>query len=96
MNAQRHAVIAAWLITAGTAAAAQPAGTPDADFLEFLGSLDVEDEEWRDFLAERPVESPTPADASGKSPVRNTAPSPKPADASARQPAAKPGQVKKP
>ena len=27
----------------------------DAELLEFLGSIDVEDEEWREYLAERPI-----------------------------------------
>jgi hypothetical protein len=29
----------------------------DIEFLEFLGSLDAEEEEWREYLAERPIRS---------------------------------------
>jgi hypothetical protein len=52
----RPTVLAA-LLLAGVdgAAAAEPPVAVDAEFLEFLGSLDTEDEEWREYLAERPV-----------------------------------------
>lgn len=31
----------------------------DMEFLEFLGSLDVEDKDWREYLEERPINKPT-------------------------------------
>lgn len=30
----------------------------DMEFLEFLGSLDVEDKDWREYLEERPINKP--------------------------------------
>lgn len=55
MNA-RHGVLAlVTVLAAGAAAAAQPAAEVDAELLEFLGSLDTEDEEWREYLADRPI-----------------------------------------
>jgi hypothetical protein len=48
-------LIAMAALAAGTAPAAEPVPEVDADLLEFLGSLDTEDEEWRDYLAERPI-----------------------------------------
>jgi hypothetical protein len=62
-------VVLAGLI-AGAAQAAEPAPAKaaekkpaaekdiepiDADFLEFLGSLDTEDDDWREFLESRPI-----------------------------------------
>lgn len=41
-----------------TAAAASEAEV-DMEFLEFLGSLDVEDKDWREYLEERPINKPT-------------------------------------
>jgi hypothetical protein len=40
---------------AGAVRAAEPAAPVDAELLEFLGSLDSEDEEWHEYLAARPV-----------------------------------------
>lgn len=54
----RPTVVAALLLAGAhraAAAAAEPPAAVDAEFLEFLGSLDTEDEEWREYLAERPV-----------------------------------------
>lgn len=49
-------------LAAGAAQAAEAKAPPpadvepiDADFLEFLGSLDTEDEDWREFLESRPI-----------------------------------------
>lgn len=56
-------------LVAGAAQAAEPRPAPadkkpaaeqdiepvDADFLEFLGSLDTEDDDWREFLESRPI-----------------------------------------
>jgi hypothetical protein len=55
LNARGTLLIAMAALAAGTAAAAEPVPQVDADLLEFLGSLDTEDEEWRDYLAERPI-----------------------------------------
>jgi hypothetical protein len=43
------------------AAAAPPASEAEVDMelLEFLGSLDVEDKDWREYLEERPINKPT-------------------------------------
>lgn len=38
-------------LLAGSAACAEDAAPLDAEFLEFLGSLDSEDEVWTEFLA---------------------------------------------
>lgn len=44
------------LLAAGACArAAEPPAPVDTELLEFLGSIDVEDEAWREYLAERPV-----------------------------------------
>jgi hypothetical protein len=62
----RSACVAAMLAgIAMNGAAAEPKATPpaqaravepvDAELLEFLGSLDTEDEEWREYLESRPV-----------------------------------------
>jgi hypothetical protein len=42
----------------GTAPPAQSKVEPvDVELLEFLGSLDTEEEEWREYLEERPVKA---------------------------------------
>ncbi len=62
----RRACIAALLasVATGTVHAADPKPAPptqskvepvDIEFLEFLGSLDTEDEEWREYLESRPI-----------------------------------------
>jgi hypothetical protein len=67
----RSACVAALLagVVAGTAQAAEPKPAPpaqsapskvepvDVELLEFLGSLDTEEEEWREYLEERPVKA---------------------------------------
>lgn len=67
-------------MAAGGAQAAEPKAAPagqskaetvDADFLEFLGSLDTEDEEWREFLESREIKS-----AAGKPVERKPPPKP--------------------
>ncbi len=93
----RHACFAALLAgtVAGSVQAAEPKPAPpaqsapakvepvDVELLEFLGSLDTEEEEWREYLEERPVKA-----AAGK-PVEKQTP--------ASQPDAKQvKQVKKP
>jgi hypothetical protein len=65
----QHTVLAALLLAGADGAAAAEPPAVDAEFLEFLGSLDTEDEEWREYLAERPVPpetgktTPVPPDA---------------------------------
>ncbi|HWL61173.1 MAG TPA: hypothetical protein VNQ32_00060 [Steroidobacteraceae bacterium] len=58
------AMLASALLAASGARAAEPATAVDTELLEFLGSIDVEDEAWREYLAERPVrpEAGKPAD----------------------------------
>ena len=74
------AVVLAGLAT-GAVQAAEPKPAPDtgkdveridAEFLEFLGSLDTEDEDWREFLESRPINN-----AAGKTAGQKT-PAPKP------------------
>jgi hypothetical protein len=78
----RNACFAALLAgaVAGSAQSAEPRPAPpaqgvpgkmepvDVELLEFLGSLDTEEEEWREYLEERPVKA-----AAGK-PVEQKAP----------------------
>jgi hypothetical protein len=79
----RHACIAAVLtgLAAGAVQGAESKPAPkaaqdvepvDVEFLEFLGSLDTEDEDWREFLESRPIN-----DAAGKQAAKKTPP-PKP------------------
>jgi hypothetical protein len=63
----------------------------DEELLEFLGSLDAEDEEWRDYLAERPVRPATEED-----PVQKPDAKPRPVSSTSRKPVAQQEQVKKP
>jgi hypothetical protein len=82
-------------MTAGAVQAAEPKPAPpaqstpakvepvDAEFLEFLGSLDTEEEEWREYLENRPIK------AAGK-PVEKKPPPPAEPDPKQLQ------QVKKP
>jgi hypothetical protein len=77
-------VMAGWI--AEPLLAAQPPPAPaveavDVELLEFLGSLDTEEEDWRKYLEERPAQT-----AAGKP----AAPPPAP-----REPPAKPVEVKK-
>jgi hypothetical protein len=56
-------------MTAGVVQAAEPKVAPpaqsvpakvepvDAELLEFLGSLDTEEEEWREYLEDRPIKA---------------------------------------
>ena len=75
----RRVYIAAVLasLTAGAAQAAEPKPAPaaeskvepiDAEFLEFLGSLDTEDEDWREFLESRPINNAAGKPAGQKTP----------------------------
>src|SRR6478735_75549 len=45
--------------------AAQPA-RPDPELLEFLGSIDSDEEGWQEFLEQMPLKSPRPAAAKPK------------------------------
>lgn len=75
----RRACVAALLagVAAGAAHAAEPKAAPpaqsklepvDADFLEFLGSLDTEDEAWREYLENRPIPATAGKPAEQKAP----------------------------
>ena len=93
----RQACVAAVLasVAAGAVQAAEPKASPptqsvpakvepvDAELLEFLGSLDTEEEEWREYLEDRPIK------AAGK-PVEKKPPPPDQPDPKQLQ------QVKKP
>lgn len=76
----RHGtLLAAALLGAGAGAlAAEPPAPVDTELLEFLGSIDVEDEAWREYLAERPVrpEAGKPADKAPE-PEQETKPPPR-------------------
>lgn len=56
---------------------APPPPAADLELLEFLGSLDTEEEEWREYLAERPIrpEAGKPAASAPREPqARKPAP----------------------
>jgi hypothetical protein len=74
------AATAAAFATVGTHAA-EPAAEVDIEFLEFLGSVDAEEEEWREYLAERPIrgEMGKPAAKADERSGTQRAPAPKPA-----------------
>lgn len=76
----RRVYVAAVLasLAAGAAQAADPKPAPapegkvepvDAEFLEFLGSLDTEDEDWREFLESRPINNAAGKPAGQKTPL---------------------------
>jgi hypothetical protein len=70
-------VIAGAAVVPAGAAEPQPAAKPaaepvDAELLEFLGSLDAEEEGWREYLEERPMRATTAKPAEAK-------PAPRPA-----------------
>ena len=48
------------LLPLAPAFAAQPA-RPDPELLEFLGSIDSDEEGWQEFLEQMPLKSPRPA-----------------------------------
>jgi hypothetical protein len=75
----RYACVAALLagVAAGAAHAGEPQTPPpaqskvepvDAEFLEFLGSLDTEDEAWREYLETRPIRATAGKPAQQKAP----------------------------
>lgn len=55
-----------------------PAAVVDAELLEFLGSLDVEEEGWQEYLEERPIRSAAAKPAPEKPPPRAAEPKPAP------------------
>lgn len=82
MSTRRNllAAAAAAFAAVGTQAA-EPATEVDIEFLEFLGSVDAEEEEWREYLAERPIrgEMGKPAARADDGSGARRAPAPKPA-----------------
>lgn len=64
LNRRGILLAAALLGTGAGAQAAEPPAPVDTELLEFLGSIDAEEEAWREYLAERPVrpEAGKPAD----------------------------------
>jgi hypothetical protein len=74
------AATAAAIATVGTHAA-EPAAEVDIELLEFLGSVDAEEEEWREYLAERPIRSEMgkPAARPAEQPGTRRVPAAKPA-----------------
>lgn len=100
MSHRHPLLLAAAAMALGTGAAAPDSrGAPDAELLEFLGSLDADEEaDWWDFLADRPARS-----AAGKPASRATGaptparPSPGPtATREATAPESAPPDTKKP
>jgi hypothetical protein len=88
----RFACIAVVLagLAAGAAQAAEPKPAPaaekevepiDAEFLEFLGSLDTEDDDWREFLESRPINN-----AAGKPAGQKKPPNPDPKQEKVKKP----------
>jgi alpha-ketoglutarate-dependent taurine dioxygenase len=67
-------VIAAATLVAGAARAAENAKQVDAELLEFLGSIDAEEEGWQEYLEQKPVK---PVE---KKPPQKPAPAPRKPD----------------
>jgi hypothetical protein len=78
----RRGVLAAAVLALGASGvqAAEASAEVDLELLEFLGSLDAEDEDWREYLAERPVRSEMgkPAPKAGGKPEARDAKEPAP------------------
>lgn len=75
--------------SAAGAGEAPPPPAADIELLEFLGSLDTEDEEWREYLAERPIrpEAGKPAKPPRTPPARKPAsPGPEKTEDKVKQP----------
>jgi len=70
VNAWLPGVLAMWSLA--PAYGAQPA-PPDADLLEFLGSIDSDEEGWQEFLEQMPLKG---ARAPAAKPVAKPAPKP--------------------
>lgn len=71
----RRELLACALLGLGAAVAhagEAPPPAADLELLEFLGSLDTEEEEWREYLAERPIrpEAGKPAASAPRDPQR--------------------------
>jgi hypothetical protein len=66
MKSVPAAVVAA--LFAATTQAAQSAQQVDAELLEFLGSIDAEEEGWQEYLEQRPVK-PVQKPSQEKSPA---------------------------
>lgn len=76
MNTRRSMLALLSVLAAGAAAAAQPAAEVDAELLEFLGSLDTEDEEWREYLADRPIRTEAGKPDTAATPAAGRRPAP--------------------
>jgi hypothetical protein len=66
--------VAAAILLSGAALAAENAKQVDAELLEFLGSIDAEEEGWQDYLEQKPVR---PVE---KKPPQKPAPAPRKPD----------------
>lgn len=66
--------VAAAILLSGAAQAAENAKQVDAELLEFLGSIDAEEEGWQEYLEQKPVR---PVD---KKPPQKPAPAPRKPD----------------
>jgi hypothetical protein len=55
-------------------AAAPPPKEVDAELLEFLGSLDVEEDGWQEYLEQKPVKAPAKQPEKAPPPKRATDP----------------------
>lgn len=83
-------MLAAAVLALGASGAhsAEASTEVDLEMLEFLGSLDAEEEDWREYLAERPIRRET-----GKPAAK---PDGKPQAPGEEEPAPKQDKVKKP
>jgi hypothetical protein len=68
-------VVAVAMLLAGAAHAAENAKQVDAELLEFLGSIDAEEEGWQEYLEQKPVKAAADKPAKDAAPAR--APEPK-------------------
>ena len=72
-------IVAVTTMAAPLARAADSHGDPDADFLEFLGSVDAEEGGWSDYLEHADIQKPVPP-ATPQSPPVKPPPTVKPGD----------------
>jgi hypothetical protein len=67
------AVVASLTMSTARAATPQPEEV-DAELLEFLGSLDVEEDGWQEYLEQKPVKAPVKQPQASPPPKRATDP----------------------